>query len=111
METKKKYKQIKINLNEEDYYKVKKLVNLENETIANYFRKLVDAKYDNKRNKLNKNIDYKKLIFNIHRIGVNINQMTKKINTTGKIENIFFNNLETIKNDINFFKKDLEELK
>lgn len=79
-----KFKQIKINLLPEDYEGIKRKAYDNDMTIAALVRLATNsAKLPEKKHVTG---EYKELIFQINKIGVNINQMTKVLNNTRKAD-------------------------
>ena len=80
------YKQIKVNLTQADYEKIKQL-SIENEiSMAHYVRESLNANMPNPR-KRNINIEHKKVIYHLLKVGNNLNQIAKALNTISNLEN------------------------
>ena len=83
-----KYKQVKINLKEEDYERLVEVAKRDNVTLAEFFRLSVDINIDNtpKIKKLKSKIFYKQtnpnLIYEVHKIGLDIHQIAKHLNSS-----------------------------
>lgn len=83
------YKQVKINLTPEDYLRIAKIAAEENLSLAELFRSRLSAKIENPPMR-KKSVVYKstdpKLLYELNRIGTNLNQIAKKLNSTGELE-------------------------
>jgi len=83
-----KYKQVKINLKEEDYERLVEVAKRDNVTLAEFFRLSVDINIDNnlKIKKLKSKIFYKQtnphLLYEVHKIGLDIHQVAKHLNSS-----------------------------
>ena len=83
-----KYKQIKINLKEEDYFKLVEVATRDNVTLAELFRRSVDINIENtpKIKKLKSKIFYKQtnphLVYEVHKIGLDIHTIVKNLSNS-----------------------------
>ena len=83
-----KYKQVKINLKEEDYERLVEVAKRDNVTLAEFFRLSVNINIDNnpKAKKLKSKIFYKKinpdLVYEVHKIALDIHQIAKYLNSS-----------------------------
>jgi len=85
----KKYKQIKVNLNDDDYKKVSDYCDEFGISFSEFFRQKIDAKIDSPRMR-NRRVKYRKidptLLYEINSIGINLNQIAKYANTHKKFD-------------------------
>lgn len=84
-----KYKQVKVNFATDDYDKLSQIALSEEKTIAQLIRSRFDFSIENtpKRNKtvIYKNAD-PRLLYELNRIGNNINQIARKLNSNHTLE-------------------------
>jgi len=108
----KKLKQVKVNFYQEQHQLLKQKADENNVTIAQYIRKKLELelkKNDTRKiYKKHEKVTYKKadpnLIYQLNKIGNNLNQIAKKINSKKNINNIDI--LQTLAN----IEKDLEKI-
>ena len=74
-----KYKQIKVNLLPDDYQIIKEHSKEKEISMAEYIRKSLNISIQNPPNR-NININHKKVIYHLLKIGININQIAKALN-------------------------------
>jgi hypothetical protein len=86
----KKYKQVKVNLNDDDYKKVSDYCDEFGISFSEFFRQKIDAKIDSPRVR-NRRVKYRKidptLLYEINSIGVNLNQIAKYANSDNELDN------------------------
>lgn len=84
-----KYKQIKVNFTPEDHSRISQLAKAENLTIAQYIRSRLDSQIKDAPSP-NRAVIYKradpKLLYQLSRIGSNINQLARKVNQNQGLE-------------------------
>ena len=81
--SKKKYKQVKVNLDENVHQQFKEFCDAGNITMAEYFRKSINTKIDDVREPLKTRV-YKvvnpELLYHLNKIGNNLNQVARHLN-------------------------------
>jgi len=106
------YKQIKTNIPAADYKKIQDKAKEENLKLSGYLKKILFqnnliSEISKKRKKKYKPIN-QKLLYELNRIGINLNQIVKKINKENELDYLIFSEIETIKQDIKeILKKEL----
>lgn len=85
-----KYKEIRLLLKEVDYKRISELAETKGLTRAGYLRSLVNLEIDDERQPNTKSKDLIQLIYQFRKIGLNINQIAKKLNTHHDISHHFF---------------------
>jgi len=113
MATKKKYKQVKINLSEEDHAAVSRLAADHNMTIAEFFRQSVGASIDaapapKGSPKHNTSTD-PALLYEFNRIGNNLNQITRHINTDKTIDRMVLPEIIAIRQALQSLTQPVED--
>jgi hypothetical protein len=103
-----KSKQIKINLKEEDYSRIKEEANLSNLTMAAFIRKSTGSK--NLVNKKEHSPDFKLLIYQVNKIGNNINQITKVIHADKMANKKMLDYLEIVQKQLALLIQKAEQL-
>jgi hypothetical protein len=100
---KKKYKQVKVNLHPEDYEKMQKLAEQYDTTIASLFRELADMQIDKPRKprggKKEGAVDYA-ILYELNKIGNNINQIAKYANTHKSLDRTILALLSSIEDKL-----------
>lgn len=79
----KKYKQVKINLDEKAHQELRAICDDQNITMAAYFRRLHGAQIEDSRKPKQKRIHKKtdtKILYHLNKIGNNLNQIAKHAN-------------------------------
>ena len=84
-----KYKEIRLLLKEVDYKRISQLSETNGLTRAGYLRSLVNLEIDDERQPNNKSKDLIQLIYQFRKIGLNINQIAKKLNSHQDITHNF----------------------
>ena len=85
----KKYKQVKVNLDEEVHQKLKEFCDARNITMAEYFRNQINTKIDDAREPQQKRVHKTtdpKLLYHLNKIGNNLNQIAKHLNEGNSLE-------------------------
>ena len=85
----KKYKQVKVNLDEEVHQKLKEFCDARNITMAEYFRNQINTKIDDARDPSQKRVHKvtdPKLLYHLNKIGNNLNQIAKHLNEGNSLE-------------------------
>ena len=101
------YKQIKTNLTLLDYKKVEALAKTEGLSMSAYVRKLLNSKNDldtQKENRAFTSCD-PLLLYQLNKLGTNLNQLVKKVNITQSIDNEAFEKLELMAKSLDEIKK------
>lgn len=98
------YKQIKTNLTPDEYEKIKQIAEENNLKLSSYVRKVLNMenKLDNKK-EIDK--DKLKLIYELNKIGNNLNQIAKKVNFNKFLDVEVFEQLEKIEEEIRGLRK------
>lgn len=83
------YKQVKVNFTSADHLRISKIAQEENLSLAELIRNRFSATIENppvrKKSVVYKSTD-PKLLYELNRIGTNLNQIAKKLNATGELE-------------------------
>ena len=85
----KKYKQVKVNLDEEVHHKLKEFCDARNITMAEYFRNQINTKIDDARDPQQKRVHKTtdpKLLYHLNKIGNNLNQIARHLNEGNSLE-------------------------
>lgn len=82
-----KYKQVKVNFLPEDHARIFEMATSSNQTIAQLIRERFSVEIENapSRKPVYKRVD-PQLLFQLNKIGNNLNQIAKKLNTSGEFE-------------------------
>ena len=103
MSNKSKYKQVKINMKLDDYDRLFLLSKEKNLTMAEYIRNILNIEFKNapapKMEKVYKKTD-PFLMYEIKKIGVNLNQIAKHTNIKKRVEREILTALFRIENDL-----------
>jgi len=101
-----KYKQIKVNLNPDFYQKILKYAEINEMSIAEVFRQCVGTKIEDSREakirRVHKSTD-PKLLYQLNRIGNNLNQVAKYLNSGQVLDNQVLIQLVQIEENIKRF--------
>lgn len=99
-----KYKQIKTNLKPEEYEKIKQIAQENNLTLSSYVRKILNMENE-LDNKKDIDIEKLKLIYELNKIGNNLNQIAKRVNINKIIDFKVFEQLEKIEEELRRLRK------
>ena len=101
------YKQIKTNLTPLDYEKVEALAKTEGLSMSAYVRKLLNSKNNLDTKKENRSFTPcdSLLLYQLNKLGTNLNQLVKKVNITQSIDNEAFEKLELMAKSLDEIKK------
>jgi len=103
MSNKSKYKQVKINMKLDDYDRLFLLSKEKNLTMAEYIRNILNIEFKNapapKMEKVHKKTD-PSLMYEIIKIGANMNQIAKHANIKKRVEYEMLSALFRIENDL-----------
>jgi len=102
-----KYKQIKTNLTPLDYEEVEKQAKTQGLSMSAYVRKILDTKNDLDTQKENRAFTPcdPLLLYELNKLGTNLNQLVKKVNITQSIDNEAFEKLELMAASLDEIKK------
>ena len=102
----KKYKQVKVNLDEEVHQKLKEFCDARNITMAEYFRNQINTKIDDAREPQQKRVHKTtdpKLLYHLSKIGGNLNQIATHLNEGNTLDVQILAELITIEKSLKGF--------
>jgi len=98
-----KYKQIKVNIPEEDYLKIKEKAEAAGYKISGYLKTMLIQ--NNLLTAKKKKIVDKNLLYELNKVGNNINQIARYLNINKELDYNVFEKLEVIEKHLEDIKK------